>query len=55
MIRFTSSAGIAKSIPANTKDFFATLEEGKPNDEVTLTILRDGRRMALPITLGQEG
>jgi S1-C subfamily serine protease len=38
----------------STEDFFAALEERAPGDEVTLTILRDGQRMTLPITLGRE-
>ncbi|MGH6898621.1 MAG: S1C family serine protease [Geminicoccaceae bacterium] len=37
-----------------TEDFFAALEEHAPGDEVTLTIMRDGRRMTLPLTLGRE-
>jgi S1-C subfamily serine protease len=36
------------------EDFFAALEEREPGDEVTLTVLRDGEQMALPVTLGRE-
>jgi S1-C subfamily serine protease len=36
------------------EDFFAALEEREPGEEVTLTVLRDGERMTLPITLGHE-
>jgi S1-C subfamily serine protease len=45
---------IADDATGSTEDFFAALEEREPGDEVTLTILRDGQRMTLPVTLGQE-
>jgi S1-C subfamily serine protease len=38
----------------STEDFFAALEARKPGDEVTLTVVRDGQRGSVPITLGQE-
>ncbi len=38
----------------STEDFFAALEARRPGDEVTLTVLRDGERASVPITLGQE-
>jgi S1-C subfamily serine protease len=38
----------------STEDFFAALEARKPGDEVTLTVVRDGQRASVPITLGQE-
>ena len=38
----------------STEDFFAALEARKPGDEVTLTVMRDGQRGSVPITLGQE-
>ena len=37
-----------------TEDFFAALEERKPGDEVTLTLVRDGQPVSVPLTLGQE-
>jgi S1-C subfamily serine protease len=38
----------------STEDFFAALEAREPGDEVTLTVVRDGQRGSVPITLGQE-
>jgi len=38
----------------STEDFFAALEERRPGDEVTLTVLRDGERTTLPVTLGHD-
>jgi PDZ domain len=38
----------------STEDFFAALEDREPGEEATLTILREGQRMTLPITLGRE-
>ena len=38
----------------STEDFFAALEEHEPGDEVTLTVVRDGQPVTVPITLGQE-
>ena len=38
----------------STEDFFAALEERRPGDEVTLTVMRDGQQVSVPITLGQE-
>jgi S1-C subfamily serine protease len=38
----------------STEDFFAALEEHKPGDDITLTVVRDGRTTSVPITLGQE-
>ena len=38
----------------STEDFFAALEARKPGDEVTLTVVRDGQRASVPITLGEE-
>ena len=37
-----------------TEDFFAALEEHEPGDEVTVTVVRDGEPVTVPITLGQE-
>jgi S1-C subfamily serine protease len=36
------------------EDFFAALEEREPGEEVTLTVLRDGEQLTLPVTLGRE-
>ena len=38
----------------STEDFFAALEEHEPGDEVTVTVVRDGEPVTVPITLGQE-
>ena len=38
----------------STEDFFAALEARKPGDEVTLTVVREGQRASVSITLGQE-
>ena len=38
----------------STEDFFSALEEHKPGDEVTLTVVRDGQTTSVPVTLGQE-
>ena len=38
----------------STEDFFAALEERAPGDEVTLTVVRDGRQASVPLTLGRE-
>jgi S1-C subfamily serine protease len=39
---------------ASIEDFFAALEEHAPGDQVTLTILRDGQRRSVALTLGEE-
>ena len=36
---------------ARTSDLFALLETHKPGDTVTLTVLRDGKRQDVPVTL----
>jgi S1-C subfamily serine protease len=36
------------------EDFFAALEKHEPGEEVTLTVLRDGEQLTLPVTLGRE-
>src|SRR5918996_2046054 len=38
----------------STEDFFAALEERKPGDDVTLTVVRDDQPTSVPLTLGQE-
>jgi S1-C subfamily serine protease len=38
----------------STEDFFAALEEHEPGDEVTVTVVRDGEPVTVPMTLGQE-
>jgi S1-C subfamily serine protease len=38
----------------STEDLFAALEEHEPGDEVTVTVVRDGESVTVPMTLGQE-
>jgi S1-C subfamily serine protease len=38
----------------STEDFFGALEEREPGDKTTLTVVRDGQPVSVPITLGQE-
>ena len=45
---------IGDDATSSTEDFFAALEERQPGDEVTLTVLRDGERTTLPVTLGRD-
>jgi S1-C subfamily serine protease len=45
---------IDEDATGSTEDFFAALEERRPGDEVTLTVLRDGERSTLPVTLGRD-
>jgi S1-C subfamily serine protease len=38
----------------STEDYFAALEDHKPGDRVTLTVMRDRQRSSIAVTLGEE-
>jgi S1-C subfamily serine protease len=38
----------------STEDFFAALEERAPGQDVTLTVVRDGKAAQVRLTLGRE-
>jgi S1-C subfamily serine protease len=39
---------------ASTEDFFAALEQREPGQDVTLTVVRDGQAVSVPLALGEE-